>query len=108
MKKKQCEAFAVCCRPEVATDPERTRISVFFFRIRNGSASSFIKRCETGPDPDLNLALPLRTIRRQNQHFWSSPEFWQKNRPSLIQFWVKTVFFGYYLNFGRKKRPNFG
>ena len=70
---------------ELATDPERTRIFVFFFSDSDTVLLEYA-------DPNLNLAL----LPRKNQHyilrrscylylnfFWSSPEFWQKKRPNF-------------------------
>ena len=71
---------------ELATDPERTRIFVFFF----GSGYSFIRICgsefEFGSAPPKKSALYTTKILLslpQFFFFWSSPEFWQKKRPNF-------------------------
>ena len=72
------------------SDPDLTVLS----RIRIGSGSSFIRRCGSGPDLDLNLASPPpppQIIWGQNQtyipprpfFFLSPPEFWQKKCPDF-------------------------
>ena len=95
---------------EVATDPGRTGsdpdLAVFFFRSRSDSNPVSLE------DPDMKLALPLQIIWGQNQHCIPQRPFSfglhlniGKKCPN---FQLRLfLFFGLYLNFGKKKTPQF-
>ena len=74
--------------PEVATDPHRIQILLFFSGIRIGSESSFIRRCGSGSE--FGFALPNNLGTKSALH--SAKTF---------------LSFALHLNFGRENAPIF-
>ena len=80
---------------EVATDPGQTGSNpdltvFFFFQIKIGFESSFIRRSgyEFGFAPPNNLGTNSALHFAETFFFWSPPEYWQK----MPQFSVNTFF----------------